>query len=173
MGNLISKSAFNDCFKHWKCFLLIFLVVWNLNFLHRIHRHFWIKLIPKLGDKTALGTNVSFNDSIRANKSDVANSQKCSYLLARNATCAVSFEWHLWRITLTSFHQNKTCFSFGQEVASPSLSMVSHKRNLLISISLEWHPVCCTFFKHLSEQCPFSVSLPTSQQLIWCSCQCW
>ena len=59
-----------------------------------------------------------------------------SYLLARNATCSVSFEWHLWRITLTSFHQKKTSFSFGQEVASPSLSVVSHKRNLLISISL-------------------------------------
>jgi hypothetical protein len=38
---------------------------------------------------------------------------------------------------LTSFHQKKTCFSFSQEVASPSLSVVSHKRNLLISISLE------------------------------------
>ncbi len=76
MGNLISKSSFNDCFKHWKCFLLIFLVVWNLNFLHRIHRHFWIKLIPKLGEKTALGMNVSFNNFMRANKSDVANTQK-------------------------------------------------------------------------------------------------
>ncbi len=56
--------------------------------------------------------------------------KKCSYLLGRNATCSVSFEWHLQRITLTSFHQKKTCFSFGQEVAFPSLSVVSHKRNL-------------------------------------------
>ncbi len=53
-----------------------FLVVWNLNFLHRIHRHFWIESVPKLGDKIALGTNVSFNDFMRANKSDVANYQK-------------------------------------------------------------------------------------------------
>ncbi len=98
---------------------------------------------------------------------------KKSNLMVRNATCSVSFEWHLWRITLTSFHQKKTCFSFGQEVASPSLSVVSHKRNLLLSVSLEWRPVCCTFCHHLSEQCPFSVSLPTSQQLFWCSCQCW
>jgi hypothetical protein len=44
---------------------------------------------------------------------------KKSYLLARNATYSVSFEWHLLRITLTSFLQKKTCFSFGQEVASP------------------------------------------------------
>ncbi len=101
------------------------------------------------------------------------NHKKKSYLLARNATCSVSFEWHLWCITLTSFHQKKACFSFGQEVASPSLSVVSHKRNLLISISLEWRPVCCTFCNQLSEQCPFYVSLPTLQQLFWCSCQCW
>ncbi len=53
-----------------------FLMVWNLNFLRRIHRHFLIESIPKLGDKTALGTNVSFNDFMRVNKSDVANSQK-------------------------------------------------------------------------------------------------
>ncbi len=73
--------------------------------------------------------------------------KKCTYLLARNATCAVSFEWHLRRITLTSFHQNKICFVFGQEVASPSLSVVSHKRNLLISVSLEWRPVRCNFLQ--------------------------
>ncbi len=36
--------------------------------------------------------------------------KKCSYLLARNATCSVSFEWHLWRIILTSFHQKKNTF---------------------------------------------------------------
>ncbi len=151
----------------------MFFVVWNLNFLHRIHRHFWIESISKLSVKTALGTNDSFNDFMWVNKSDVADSQKQSYLLARNATCSVSFEWHLWRITLTSFHQKKTCFVFGQEVASTSLSVVSQKRNLLISISLEWSPVRCTFCNHLSEQCPFSVSFPTSQQLFWCSCQCW
>ncbi len=58
--------------------------------------------------------------------------KKCSFLLARNATCSVSFEWHLRCITLTSFHHKKNIFSFGQEVASPSLSVVSHKRILLI-----------------------------------------
>ena len=36
--------------------------------------------------------------------------KKCSYLLARNATCSVSFEWHLQCITLTSFHQKKNMF---------------------------------------------------------------
>ncbi len=51
-------------------------VVWNLNLLCRIHRHFWIKWISKLGFKTALGTNDSFNDFMRVNKSDVANSPK-------------------------------------------------------------------------------------------------
>ncbi len=45
---------------------------------------------------------------MRVNKSDVANSN--SYLLARNATCSVSFEWHLRLITLTSFHQKKHVF---------------------------------------------------------------
>ncbi len=150
----------------------MFFVVWNLNFLRQIHRHFWIEWISKLGIKTALGANYSFNDFMRVNKSDVANSPKKSSLLARNATCSVSFEWHLRRITLTSFHQNKRCFVFSQEVASPSLSVVSHKRNLLISVSLE-RPVCCTFCNQLSEQCPFSVLFPTSQQMIWCPCQCW
>jgi hypothetical protein len=53
-----------------------FFVVWKLNFLHRIHRHFWIKSILKLGFKTALGTYDSFNDFMRVNNSDVANSQK-------------------------------------------------------------------------------------------------
>ncbi len=96
-----------------------FSVVWNLNFLHRIHRHFWIESIPKLGDKTALGTNISFNDFMRANKSDVANSQKCFFLLARNATCSVSFEWHLWCITLTSFHQKKHVFHLARRWLPP------------------------------------------------------
>ncbi len=45
--------------------------------------------------------------------------KKCSYLLSRNVTCSVSFGWHLQRITLTSFHQKRTCFLFGREVASP------------------------------------------------------
>ena len=48
--------------------------MWNLNFLRRINRHFCIELIPKLGVETALGTNDSFNDFMRVNKSDVANS---------------------------------------------------------------------------------------------------
>ncbi len=52
-----------------------FFVVWNLNFLCWIHRHFWIKLIPKLGFKIALGTFDSFNDSMKVNKFDVANTQ--------------------------------------------------------------------------------------------------
>ncbi len=36
--------------------------------------------------------------------------KKCSYLLARNATYSVSFEWHLQCITLTSFHWKKHVF---------------------------------------------------------------
>ncbi len=47
---------------------------------------------------------------MRLNKSDMANSPKKSYLLARNATCSVSFELHLQRMTLTSFHQKKHVF---------------------------------------------------------------
>ncbi len=76
MGNLISKSAFSERFKHWKYLMFSFCVVWKLNFLRRIHRHFLIKLIPKLGFKTSLGTYDSFNDFMRVNKSDVANSKK-------------------------------------------------------------------------------------------------
>ncbi len=151
----------------------LFLVVWNLNFLCRIHRRFWIELLPKLGVKTALGTKDSFNDFMRVNKYDVANSQNKIISSGKKCNISVSFEWHLQRITLTSFVQKKTCFSFGREVASPSLSVVSHKRNLLITISLEWCPFRCNFCNHLSEHCPFSVFLPTLQQLFWCSCQCW
>ncbi len=147
---------------------------WNLNFLHRIHRQFWIKSIPKLGVKTALGTNDSFNDFMRANKSDVANSQKMFISSGKKCNMISKF----WMAPLAHnfdefFIRKKTCFSFGQEVAPPSLSVVSHKRNLLISISLEWRPVCCTFCNHLSDQCSFSMSLPTSQQLFWSFCQCW
>ncbi len=87
-----------------------FFVVWKLNFLCRNHRHVWIKLIPTLGFKTALGTYDSFNDFMRVNKSHVANSPKCSYLLSRNATCSVSFEWHIQSITLTSFHKKNMFF---------------------------------------------------------------
>ncbi len=173
MENLISKSAFNDCFKHWKWLQLIFCVVWNLNFLHRIHRHFWLELVPKLGGKTALGTNDSFNDFMRVNKSDVANSQKLSIYSCKKCNMYSKFWMAPSAHNFDKFSSEKTCFLFGQEVASPSLSVVSHKRNLLISVSLEWCPVCCTFCNHLSEQCPFSMSLPTSQQLFWCSCQCW
>ncbi len=36
--------------------------------------------------------------------------KKCSYLMWRNATCSVSFEWHLQRITLRSFHQKNHVF---------------------------------------------------------------
>jgi hypothetical protein len=57
---------------NWDCML------YNLNPLNQRPGHTHI---------AALGTNVSFNDFMRANKSDVANSQKCSFLLARNATC--------------------------------------------------------------------------------------
>ncbi len=172
MGNLISRSAFNDCFKHWKCFLSIFLVVWNLNFLHRIHRHFWIESIPKLSDRTALGTNVSFNDFMRANKSDVANSQKMLIPFGKKCNMFSKFWMAPSAHNFNKFSSEKNSFSFDQEVASLSLSVVSHKRNLLISVSLEWCPVCCTFC-NLLKHCSFSVSLSTSQQLIWCSCQCW
>ncbi len=44
---------------------------------------------------------------------------KNSYLLARNATCSVSFEWHLWRITLTSFYQKKTSFHLARRWLPP------------------------------------------------------
>ncbi len=54
------------------------------------------------------------------------------------------FELSWYLFFQQSFHQNKTCFVFGQEVASPSLFVVSHKRNLLISVSLEC-PDRCTF----------------------------
>ena len=36
--------------------------------------------------------------------------KKCSYLLARNATCLVSFEWHHQHITLTSSHWKNMFF---------------------------------------------------------------
>ncbi len=75
-GKFNFKNRFNECFKHWKYLIFSFFVVWKLNFLRRIHRHFWIKSIPKLGFKTALGTYDSFNDFMRVNKSDVADSQK-------------------------------------------------------------------------------------------------
>ncbi len=101
--------------------------------------------------------------------------KKCLYSIYSCKKCNMFSKF--WMAPLAhnfdKFSSEKTCFSFGQEVASSSLSVVSHKRNLSISISLEWRPVCCTFCNHLSEQCPFLVSLPTSQQLFWCSCQCW
>ncbi len=157
-----------------KMLVVNYLVVWNLNFLHRIHRHFWIKLLHKLGVKTALGTNDSFNDSMRVNKSFVADSPK--KVISSGKKCNMFSKF--WMAPLVrNFNkfssEKKTCFSLCQEVASPSLSVVSHNKNLLISVSSEWRPVCCTFCNNLSEQCPFSVSLPSSQQLFWCSCQCW
>jgi hypothetical protein len=76
-------------------------------------------LLPKLGVKTALGTNDSINYFMRVDKSDVANSPKKSYLLARNATCPVSFEWNLRRITLTSFHQKKHVFHLARRWLPP------------------------------------------------------
>ena len=108
---------------------------------------------------------------MRVNKSDVANSPKMFISSGKKRNMFSKF-W-MEPSASTSFHQKKTCFSFGQEVAFPSLSVLSHKRNLLISVSFEWHPVRCTYCNCLSVQCPFSLSLPTSQQLFWCSCQCW
>ncbi len=157
-----------------KMLVVNFFVVSNSNFLCRIHRHFWIESIPKLGVKTALGTNDSFNDFMRVNNSDVANSQKMFISSGKKCNMFSKFWMALLAHTFDKFLSEKTCFSFGQEVVPPpSLSVVFHKRNLLIYISLEWCPVCCNFCNHLSELCPFSVSFPTSQQLFWCSCQCW
>ncbi len=44
---------------------------------------------------------------------------KCSYLLARNATCSVSFGWHLQCITLTNFHWKKHAFHLVRRWLSP------------------------------------------------------
>ncbi len=113
---------------------------------HKYHLalHFWW---------TALGTNDSFNDFMRVNKSDVANSQK--KIISSGEKCNMFSKF--WMAPLAhkfdNFSSEKNMFRFGKEVASPSLSVVSHKRNLLISVSLEWGPVCCTFCNHLSEPC--------------------
>ncbi len=45
--------------------------------------------------------------------------KKCSYLLARNATCSVSFEWHLQCIILTSFHQKQHVIHLARRWLSP------------------------------------------------------
>ncbi len=107
------------------------------------------KKISKLGVETALGTNDLFNDFMRANKSDVANSPQ--KIISSGKKCNMFSKF--WMAPLVhnfdKFSSEKTCFSFGQEVASPSLSVVSHKRNMLISVSLEWCPVCCTFLQSL------------------------
>ncbi len=91
MGNLISKSTANECSKHWKYLMFSFFVVWKLKFLCRIHRHFWIESIPKLGFKIALGTLDSFNDSMRVNKFDVANSQKMSISSVKKCSMLIKF----------------------------------------------------------------------------------
>ncbi len=104
-GNLISKSTFNHCFKHWKCFLLIYLI-----FLRRIHRHFWIESIPKLGDKTALGMNVSFNDFMRANKSAEANSQKMFISSGKKHNMFSKFWMAPLAHNFDKFSSEKTCF---------------------------------------------------------------
>ncbi len=44
---------------------------------------------------------------------------KKTYLLARNAICSVSFEWHLWCIALTSFHQKKHVFHLARRWLPP------------------------------------------------------
>jgi hypothetical protein len=69
-----------------------FFVVWNLNFLRRIHRHFWIKSIPKLGFKIALGIFDSFNDSMRVNKFDVANSPKMFISSVKKCSMFIKFQ---------------------------------------------------------------------------------
>jgi hypothetical protein len=94
-------------------------------------------LLPKLGVKKALGTFVSFNDFMRANKSDVTKFQKM--FISSGEKCSMfSKFWMAPSVhNFDEFSSETTLFSFGQEVASPSLSVVSHKRNLLISVSLE------------------------------------
>ncbi len=158
-----------------KMLVVYFFVVWNLTsyVLRRIHGHFWIELLPKLGVKAALGTNDSFNNFIKVNKSDVANAQKMFISSGEKCNMFSKFWMAPSAHNFDKFSMEKTCFSFGQKVAFPSLSVVSHKINLLIYVSLDWRPVRCTFGNHLSEQFPSSVSLPTSQQLFLSSCQCW
>ncbi len=111
MGNSISKSAFNDCFKHWKCFLLKILVlseIWTSYvestrtsqsnwFLNLVIKQPWERMSHLMISQGQ--TNLMWPIP-----------KKCSYILARNATYSVSFEWNLRRITLMSFHQKKNMF---------------------------------------------------------------
>ncbi len=96
-----------------------------------------------------------------------------SYLLARNATWSVSFEWHLQHITLTSFYWKKRIFHLARRLLSPLCLWYLTKE--ICSCTFPWNELqfVVLFCIHLSEQCLFSVSLPTSQQLFLCFCQCW
>ncbi len=91
---------------------------------------------------------------MRVNKSNVADSQKMFISSGKKCNMFSKFWMAPSMHNFDKFSLEKTCFSFGQEAAFPSLSVVSHKRNLLIYISLEWCPVRCTFCNQLSEQCP-------------------
>ncbi len=173
MRNLISKSAFNDCFKHWKYFLLIFLwsETWTsyVEFTGTSKLNRFLNLVLKQPWEQMTHSMISWGWTnpmwpIPPKKS-MSSGKKCNmFSKFWMAPLAHNFD---------EFSSEKNMFFIWPGVASPSLSVVSHKRNLLISVFLEWCPVRCTFCNHLSEQCPFSMSLPTSQQLIWCSCQCW
>ena len=97
----------------------------------------------------------------------------CSYLLVRNATCSVSFEWHLWRINLTSFHQKKNMFfiwpgggfplfvcGFSQK-KSVDFHFLGMMSSLLYFLqSPKW---TVSFFRVSSH---FTTA-------VWCFCQCW
>ncbi len=75
MGNFISMSAVKDYLNDLKWWTFTFIVVVKLNFLWKIHRHFSIKTISKLGLKTFLGTFDSYNDFTNDDKFDVASSK--------------------------------------------------------------------------------------------------
>ncbi len=172
MGNSISKSAFNDCFKHWECLQLFFCVVWNLNFLCRIHRQFWIKLLPKLGVKTALGTKGLFNDFMRVNKSDVANSPNKIISSGEKCNMFSKFWMALSAHNFDKFSSEKSMFFISPGSSFPLFVCgISQKKS--VDFCFLGITSSSFFYNHLSEQCPFPVSLPTSQQLFWCSCQCW
>ncbi len=125
MGNSISKSTFNECFKHWKCLMFSFL--WSESWtsyaesIGTSELNWFLNLVLKQPWEHTTLSMISWGSTNLM----LPIPKKCSYLLSRNATCSVSFGWHLQHITLRSFHRNMF-FLFGQEVAFPSV--VSHKK---------------------------------------------
>ncbi len=159
--------------------VVIFFVVWNLNFLRRIHRHFWIKLLPKLSVKTALGTKDSFNDFMRVNKSDVANYPQKIISSGKKCNMFSKFRMAPLAHNFDEFSSEKNMFfiwpggDFPLFVCGTSQKKSVDFHFLGMTSSLLYFLQSPKWTVYLSEPCPFSMSLPTSQQLFWCSCQCW